>query len=388
MSKSKFNPFKFTEYVTRSKILPKCRTEPILYCDGKNFYSFKISSLDLMVFSLETRQWKFMNQGNRLLFPLDSILAAAFHQRKLIILTFQKTLLSPVVTSKLHEFDLDTETMRVVPLTGDIPTPMFPVNFISHENYFYTIGGSKDGEDCADVYRLDTTNLKWECVYKCTGKDPNEPYFSGHNLVFDGRQIFLLRPAVDLRTIFMGRPVINESFTKIPAFDLISRKWKKFDTYGDKRHKPRFPKKERDAYAVAQYDDPATGDTSVIISGGEKDYYVYNDVWKLNLRSFQWTCLEKSGTILPIPVDYHSMCTTSEGRLFLCGGFLDQNSRCGETCTSCSTAVYSVWITVPKLEYLAWKTLERHFPSLAALSRKQIKSLGIPWKFFLSKFKE
>lgn len=215
MSKSKFNPFKFTEYVTRSKILPKCRTEPILYCDGKNFYSFKISSLDLMVFSLETRQWKFMNQGNRLLFPLDSILAAAFHQRKLIILTFQKTLLSPVVTSKLHEFDLDTETMRVVPLTGDIPTPMFPVNFISHENYFYTIGGSKDGEDCADVYRLDTTNLKWECVYKCTGKDPNEPYFSGHNLVFDGRQIFLLRPAVDLRTIFMGRPVINESFTVI-----------------------------------------------------------------------------------------------------------------------------------------------------------------------------
>ncbi|XP_044584154.1 uncharacterized protein LOC123264767 isoform X1 [Cotesia glomerata] len=248
------NPFKFVEYVTNSAVLPKCRTEPILYCDGENLYSFSVHHLNLMVFNLQTRLWRYMYEGRCLILRMNSLVGVAFHGRKLIILTFMESLLDR--TSHMQTFDLDKETMVVTPLTGDIPLSTKPFNFIIHDHYYYTVGAIRDHKEYSDVYRLNTTTFKWESVYKCTGLDRNEPKRRrGHTLVYDGSKIYIFRETLNFSYV-VGKAEAVDNFQKLPAFDLTTRKWTSVETYGDKKHKPRYPKNNRGAFALTQYTDP------------------------------------------------------------------------------------------------------------------------------------
>ncbi|XP_044584155.1 nitrile-specifier protein 1-like isoform X2 [Cotesia glomerata] len=185
---------------------------------------------------------------------MNSLVGVAFHGRKLIILTFMESLLDR--TSHMQTFDLDKETMVVTPLTGDIPLSTKPFNFIIHDHYYYTVGAIRDHKEYSDVYRLNTTTFKWESVYKCTGLDRNEPKRRrGHTLVYDGSKIYIFRETLNFSYV-VGKAEAVDNFQKLPAFDLTTRKWTSVETYGDKKHKPRYPKNNRGAFALTQYTDP------------------------------------------------------------------------------------------------------------------------------------
>lgn len=109
--------------------------------------------------------------------------------------------------------------------------------------------------------------------------------------------------------------------------------WKTIDTYGDENHTPQHPS-NRVGFGVTSYTDPDSGEMNVIISGGAFHKYEYDndgeggegfrgvyvefyDVWRLNLTSLKWTCLERFSIVLPRRIEYHSITISPTRKLFL-----------------------------------------------------------------------
>lgn len=67
-------------------------------------------------------------------------------------------------------------------------------------------------------------------------------------------------------------------------------------------------------------------DSRVWLLGGYDGDEVYGDAWCLELRDMQWTRLRLS---LPLPLYFHSVTTTEEGKVVMFGGVddLEQNTR-------------------------------------------------------------
>lgn len=61
----------------------------------------------------------------------------------------------------------------------------------------------------------------------------------------------------------------------------------------------------------------------VIISGGCDMFQIFNDVWKLDLRTLEWTCLKTC--LLPRPIFFHSASLTPKGQMFIFGGNLGES---------------------------------------------------------------
>lgn len=81
----------------------------------------------------------------------------------------------------------------------------------------------------------------------------------------------------------------------------------------------------RRCHGSVQYTDEKSGITSVVISGGYNGDHVFSDVWRLDLKLLQWTCLRKC--ILPCPVYFHSAALTPEGRMYTFGGIIKENNK-------------------------------------------------------------
>ena len=67
-------------------------------------------------------------------------------------------------------------------------------------------------------------------------------------------------------------------------------------------------------------------------------------MWQLNLDTRQWT---RSTIDLPIPVYFHAMTVTGEGKMIMFGGVddIESNTR--------TSAVYTSWLRIPNLRTLS-----------------------------------
>ncbi len=87
---------------------------------------------------------------------------------------------------------------------------------------------------------------------------------------------------------------------------------------------------------------------TVWIFGGYDGEEVYGDVWQLNLDTRQWT---RSTIDLPVPVYFHAMTVTEEGKMIMFGGVddIESNTR--------TSAVYTAWLRIPSLRTLSWEAV-------------------------------
>ncbi|XP_057321567.1 kelch domain-containing protein 10 homolog [Microplitis mediator] len=387
-----FKPHVFTEHSPHSIAKPLGRMKSKIRCDGKNLYIYsgedpnsvehrdesgnilfftsKPEFRDIWVYNLARQQWRLMTIDSNLPDSNDFICGTIFELNYLVICTIQRpSNLEPSSRNcRLHICDLNTKSVLVQGTTGQIPSPTFANNLIRHGKYYYTVGITRIDEDFSDVYKLNTENGVWEVDYICRKRDYyRQDSKSSHTLVYGNNMIY----------IFDGD-------TDDSAFDVFSfvRCWKMLDTHGDENHIPQYPTERKDI-GVTSYTDPDSEEINVIISGGTNcDDNALNDVWRLNLTSLKWTCLERFGTVLPCHIDSHSMKVSPAGKLFTFGGYIFNNDTQQGLCLS---TLHSSWLRIPKLTDICWEAVFHYYPGLKSMTDKEIKSLGIPPHFLKSR---
>ncbi|XP_053598951.1 kelch domain-containing protein 10 homolog [Microplitis demolitor] len=385
----KFKPFVFTQNDPASKEKPRARSGHRIVCDEKYLYSYggynpcirdddselsndeiwresKPLFKELWRFNLTTRRWKLLPGRKSLPKELAST-AVILRSNKLIIYGGTAEPFGESCNNRLYVCDLNDGSIIEPNVTGILPDPQYGQALICHDSYLYTIGGTTGYDYTCDIHRIDLRTGIWESVYICTGRNSIEP--GGryrHELAYDGKLIFVLGGGTSSECF---------GFTEIPAFDLEKNRWLRLQTFGDLNSNPWIPSARR-CHGCVQYVDQATGDINAVISGGYTGPQVFNDVWRLNLRRLQWTCLKRFGTELPRPVYFHSAALTPAGQMYIFGGIVQNGSRGSRT-----QHVRSVWLVVPKLTEICWEAVNYYFKNLRNKSKDELANLGIPLKF-------
>lgn len=213
----------------------------------------------------------------------------------------------------------------------------------------------------------------WECISICREdirEDPQGRY--RHEIVTDDTNIYVLGG---------GNAETAYSLEHIPVFSLELQQWTVLQSKPDPSLPPPGYPTSRKCHSCVQYE---TDDgIEVVIAGGfYRDFEFFDDIWKLNLKTLQWT-LFKTAT-LPYPLYFHDAATSGNGLMHIFGGVAvkgldnvnNQNYECERT-----NEVYSMWTTIPKLSEISWQAVLHYNPSLPSYSLNQLLEMGISMKF-------
>lgn len=127
----------------------------------------------------------------------------------------------------------------------------------------------------------------------------------------------------------------------------------------------------RRCHGAIQLDTP-TG-IQVFIIGGYDGENVFDDLWKLELSTLQWTHIENCR--LPRPTYFHSTAATPEGKLYVFGGIYinDDINR--------SNDVFTTWLCIPKLSEISWEALLKYNQGIRNVKREDLFHVGLPKRF-------
>lgn len=257
-------------------------------------------------------------------------------------------------------FEIDT--------TGQHPLPQYGQALVYHNNHLYTIGGTTGFAYTCDIHRLNISKKVWENVYICQGQADYEPQGRyRHEVAFDGRNIYIL-----------GGGTADDAFDffEIPVFNIETRQWQRLKTKRD-------PKSVSSAYygtgipparrCHGSVQIEADNDMHVYITGGYDGEIVFDDLWRLEIATMQWTFIEKC--VLPKPIYFHSAAVCPEGKMYVFGGIY-----AGEDIRR-SNDIYSVWLCIPKLSEMCWEALLHYNPQIVSCSREKLTDIGLPRRF-------
>ena len=242
-----------------------------------------------------------------------------------------------------------------------MPQPLYGQAVITDSaGLLYTVGGTSGFTYFMDVHRLDLRQKppRWSCLYRLSGDlgEPEPRY--RHELCLWAGQLIVLGG---------GTSFSADTFQSLPTFSLTRRVWSRTKTRPDPSvtidlSEDGFPDRRRCHSAVQQGD-------SVWIFGGYDGQEIFGDIWQLNLPSMQWRRLPLE---LPVPVYFHAMTLSQEGRMVMFGGVddIENNTRTNQ--------VFSCWLSIPSLKVLAWEALCHSAPDLASLPSCVLVEEGVP----------
>lgn len=113
--------------------------------------------------------------------------------------------------------------------------------------------------------------------------------------------------------------------------------------------------------------------TQIFITGGYNGLDVFDDLWKLELTTFQWTRIDICR--LPRPTYFHSTAATPEGKLYVFGGIYVSDG------VKRSNDVFTTWLCIPKLGEMCWEALLKYNPGILAMKTDELIDVGLPRKF-------
>ncbi|KAL1494764.1 hypothetical protein ABEB36_010310 [Hypothenemus hampei] len=385
-SKYSLKPFRYkcTCFSPDNEKLPHPRSGHRIAADSMNFYSFGgynplirledyhyeddsyIDSYplfqELWRFNFASRKWtKFRNRPT-----LPEVLvsnAVILHRNILMVYGGTGSPFGTRCSNQLYICNIndDTNPMIEVKSTGQLPLPQYGQAIVYHNEYLYVIGGTTGFEYTCDIHRLNIKTFDWEIVYLCNGQGDYEPEGRyRHEVGFDGKRIFVLAG---------GTADIVYDMANIPVFDIETKVWICQKTIPD--HKYDTPRARR-CHGAAQIDHGNA--VEVFITGGTDGVSIFSDLWRLNLKTLQWTFFERCE--LPQPTYFHAVTITPEGRLYVFGGIFSVNDEVRR-----SNAVYSTWVCVPKLSEICWEAVLQYSPSISKFSADDLINSGMPKKF-------
>jgi len=258
---------------------------------------------------------------------------------------------------------LDTQQFRkIVTQEGEgHPMPLYGQAVVTDKKgLFYTVGGTSGFHYFMDVNMLDLSSSPptWSSLYQLSGvRDEPEPRYR-HELCLWKNKLFVLGG---------GTSFSADRFEDLPTFDISEKRWFYTRTKADQQatidnSDEGYPEARR-CHSTVQIED------KVWVFGGYDGDDVFGDSWKLDLSSMQWTRLKMD---LPLPVYFHAMTVSEEGKMVMFGGVddIDQNTR--------TNRVFSSWLSIPSLRSMAWEAVCHYQPSLANLPPAALLKEGVP----------
>ena len=173
------------------------------------------------------------------------------------------------------------------------------------------------------------------------------------------------------------------SFEALPTFDIEARRWfytrtkadehVTIDNVGDDNddlNSNDIACQSDDGYPEARrcHSTVQIG-KHVWVFGGYDGDDVFGDAWQLDMSTMQWARLKME---LPLPVYFHAMTVSDEGKMVMFGGVddIEQNTR--------TDRVFTAWLTVPSLRSMAWEAVCHYQPSIATLPHTPLLEEGVP----------
>jgi Galactose oxidase, central domain len=210
-------------------------------------------------------------------------------------------------------------------------------------------------------FRLNLSTLTWETVFTCTGNRTDEPDARyRHELAFDGVNLYILAG---------GTAELAYDFLTIPVFSLETFTWSFRASKQDSKEGYPLARKCHSAVQIKK----DTG-IEVFVMGGFDNTKIFNDVWRLDIPSLQWTQMSRS--VFPNPLYFHSSSVTPEGCMYTFGGI-----QLGRENTSRTNKLYKLWLCIPKLSEISWESLLYYYPNLVNEDRSKLLKAGIPVRF-------
>ena len=182
-----------------------------------------------------------------------------------------------------------------------------------------------------------------------------------------------------------GTSFSADRFEDLPTFDIKERRWTRTRTKADQhatidnvghdtsnnilnkhvdipQSDDGYPEARR-CHSTAQIAD------QVWVFGGYDGDEVYGDAWQLDLSTLQWSRLRME---LPLPVYFHAMTVSAEGKMVMFGGVddIELNTR--------TNRVFSAWLKVPSLRSMAWEAVCHYQPGISSVSPTVLLEEGVP----------
>jgi len=238
------------------------------------------------------------------------------------------------------------------------PMPLYGQAVITDSSRLFTVGGTSGFTYFMDVHMLDFSCYppKWHCLYKLSGvREEPEPRYR-HELALWQNKLYVLGG---------GTSFSADRFEDLPTFDISQKKWYYTRTKSDPTATI---DNSDDGYPEARRCHSAIQIGEIVwIFGGYDGEEVFGDIWRLNMITFQWTKIQID---LPLPVYFHAMTASNEGKMIMFGGVDDyeKNTR--------TSRVFTCWLTVPSLRTMSWEAVCHYLPQLPAAS--QLIEEGVP----------
>ncbi|KTF94556.1 hypothetical protein cypCar_00000392 [Cyprinus carpio] len=278
---------------------------------------------------------------------------------------------------ELWRFHFATGTWQQIRTEGFMPTELASMSAVLHGNNLLVFGGTgiPFGENNGnDVHVCNVKYKRWSLL-NCRGKKPNRIYgqamaiINGFLYVFGGTTGYIYS-------------------TDLHRLDLTTREWIHLkpnnppDDLPEERYRHEIAHDRQRIYILGggtswtsyPLDKGSVCDllvffvADVFICGGYNGEVILDDLWKINLLTFQWN---KLPAVMPEPAYFHCAAVTPAGCMYIHGGVVNihENKRTG--------SLFKIWLVVPSLLELCWERLLKAFPHLAQLTPIQLLNLGL-----------
>lgn len=159
----------------------------------------------------------------------------------------------------------------------------------------------------------------------------------------------------------------------LPAYNFHTNKWIYVKTLPDPNTEENggYPEPRRFHSCVQQNTDRGL---EAIIAGGYKARDKrFDDIWKINLRTYQWQRFTR--TKLPYTLYFHDATAMESGQMYVFGGVTSNN---GDLRTN---DLHRMWTKIPKLAEICWEALMHYNPKYLDKKLEDLLSMGIPRRF-------
>ncbi|XP_074645781.1 kelch domain-containing protein 10-like [Tubulanus polymorphus] len=307
---------------------------------------------ELWKFNLTTRIWMKLKTSGEMPVELASH-AALLLGNNLLVHGGTGTPFGYSSSNQLYACNLRTLQWVNIQCNGTLPGEVYGHSLTVVGKYIYMFGGTTGFEYSDDVHKLDLETFIWERIPIDDRKPPdNRRRPKGryrHEAVTDGEKVFIFGG---------GRAYATYGFEELDVFNIKENVWEKHTC--QPAGSIGFPKPRR-CHSCVRYKN------NVFICGGYNGAEPFNDLWKMNLTTYQWSKFSQ----LPNPVYFHSADVTVDGCMYIFGGVnvID---------TERNADIYRIWLHPPTLKEQCWIRFTSLVEDFALLGRDVLLEIGIP----------
>lgn len=268
-----------------------------------------------------------------------------------------------ISNNKIYMLNLRDKRWSVLQVKGDKPPRKYGQAILLKQNQLFVYGGCRQVSEFdflfdSDLHMLNLQSQTWCCLSNVKNQTSAMIEARGmyrHGLAQWDNRIYIVGSSWSELYTYE-----HNGLDKLHAFNLDKMDWELVEiTPSDSHGCP----SRRVYHSCVQ-----TG-SDVYICGGHNNHTIFDDVWRLSLSDLRWT---KLPAVMPVACFFHAAAITPAQCMYIFGGVTCLEDRVR------TSAVYKIWLKMPPLLELCWKTVLSHIPNIHTVSKEYLGILGIP----------